>query len=128
MEQEKKKKKTGKQLNDLEIIRLQEKDFRLMIEKMMQDIGKKLEAKTDTLQETVNKVIQDLKLKQAQMQNTVTEIKISLEATNSRIQENTEEWISEVEDRPVEIIDVEQKREKKTEKKWRQSQRTLRQH
>ena len=91
MEQEKKKKKTGKQLNDLEIIRLQEKDFRLMIEKMMQDIGKKLEAKTDTLQETVNKVIQDLKLKQAQMQNTVTEIKISLEATNSRIQENTEE-------------------------------------
>ena len=40
------------------------------------------------------------------MQNTITEIKKSLEATNSRIQE-AEEQISEVEDRLVEIMDVE---------------------
>ena len=80
--------------------------------KMMQDNGNKLEAKTDNLQQTLSKEIQDLKLKQAEMQNTVTEIKNSLEATNSRIQE-AEEWISKVEDRPVEITDVEQKREKR---------------
>ena len=48
------------------------------------------------------------------MQN-ITEIKNSLEATNSRIQE-AEEQISEVEDRLVEMADAEQKREKKTEK------------
>ena len=46
------------------------------------------------------------------MQNTITEIKNSLEAANSRIQE-AEEWISKVEDRLVEISDEEQKREKK---------------
>ena len=46
------------------------------------------------------------------MQNTITEINNSLEATNSRIQE-AEEWISEVEDRLVEIMDAEQKREKR---------------
>ena len=42
----------------------------------------------------------------------MTEIKNSLEAANSRIQE-AEEWLSEGEDRLVEIMDVEQKREKR---------------
>ena len=46
------------------------------------------------------------------MQNTITEIKNSLEAANSRIQE-AERQISEVEDRLVEITDAEQKREKR---------------
>ena len=45
------------------------------------------------------------------MQNTITEIKNSLEAANSRIQE-AEEQRSEMEDRLVEITDVEQKIEK----------------
>uniref|UniRef100_A0A8D1T019 L1 transposable element RRM domain-containing protein n=1 Tax=Sus scrofa TaxID=9823 RepID=A0A8D1T019_PIG len=80
--------------------------------KMMQDIGNKLEAKMDNLQETLTKEIQDIKLKQEEMQNTITERKNSLEAANSRIQE-AEEQISEVEDRLVEITDAEQKREKK---------------
>ena len=70
--------------------------------KMMQDIGNKLEAKTDNLQETLSKEIQE------EMQNTITETKNSLEAANSRIQE-AEEQISEVEDRLVEIMDAEQK-------------------
>ena len=46
------------QLSDQEILSLQEKDFRLM----MQDIGNKLEAKMDNLQETLTKEIQDTKL------------------------------------------------------------------
>ena len=79
--------------------------------KMMQDIGHKLEAKIDNLQETLTKDIQDIKLKQEEMQNTITERKNSLEAANSRIQE-AEERISEVEDRLGEITDTEKKREK----------------
>ena len=47
-----------------------------MMLKMMQDIRNKLEAKIDNLEETMSKEIQDLKLKQAEMQNTITEIKI----------------------------------------------------
>ena len=79
--------------------------------KMMQDIGNKLEAKMDNLQETLSKEIQDIKLKQEEMQNTITEIKNSLEAANSRKQE-PEEQVSKVEDRLAEITDVEQKRTK----------------
>ena len=56
--------------------------------------------------------MEDLKIKQAEMQNTITEIKNSLEAANSRIQDS-EERISEVEGRLVEITDAEQKREKR---------------
>ena len=74
------------------------KDFRLLMLKMMQDVGKKLESKMDNLHETLSKEIQDTKLKKEKMQNTITEIKNSSEAANSRIQE-AEERISEVEDR-----------------------------
>ena len=45
--------KTEGQLSDQEILRLQEKDFRLLMLKMMQDIGNKLEAKMDNLQEAL---------------------------------------------------------------------------
>ena len=44
----------------------------------------------DNLQETLTKEIQDIKFKQEVMQNTITEIKKSLEAANSRIQEAEE--------------------------------------
>ena len=103
------------QLSNEEILSLQEKDFRLLMLKMMQDIGNKLEAKMDNLQETLSKEIQDIKLKQEEMQNTITEIKNSLEAANSRIQE-AEERISEVEDRLEEITDAKQKRKKRLKK------------
>ena len=55
------------------------------------------------------------------MQNTITEIKNSLEAANSRIQE-AEERISKVEDRLVEITDAEQKRERR----WNRNEESLR--
>ena len=64
-----------KQLSEQEIHRLQEKDFRLLMLKMMQDIGNKVEARMDNLQETLTKEIQDTKLKHEEMQNTITEIK-----------------------------------------------------
>ena len=79
-----------KQLSEEKILSLQEKDFRLLMPKMMQDIGNKLEAKMDNLQETPSKEIQDIKLKQEEMQNTITEIKNLLEAVNSRIREAEE--------------------------------------
>ena len=49
------------------------------------------------------------------MNNTITEIKNTLEGTNSRITE-TEEWISELEDRMVEIT-AEEKNKRKGMKK-----------
>ena len=81
-----KEKTPEKHLSHEEILSLKEKDFRLSMLKKMQDIGNKLEAKMDNLQETLSKEIQDIKLKQEEMQNTITEIKNSPEAANSRIQ------------------------------------------
>ena len=51
------------------------KDFRLMMLKRMQGIGSKLEAKIDNLEQILSKEIQDLKLKQGEMQNIIIEIK-----------------------------------------------------
>ena len=48
-----------------------------MIVKMMKDIGNRLEEKIDNLQETLSKEIQDLKFKQAKMQNTITNKKFT---------------------------------------------------
>ena len=60
----KKEKNPENQLSHQEILSLQEKHFRLLMLKMVQDIGNKLEAKMDNLQETLSKEIQGIKLKQ----------------------------------------------------------------
>ena len=65
-----KEKNPEKQLSDLEIISLQEKKFRLKIVKMMKDMGNRLAAKIDNLQQTLSKEIQNLKLIQTEMQST----------------------------------------------------------
>ena len=58
---------------------------------MIQNLGDKLEAKINKLKEMFNKGIEDLKSQQAEMNNTITEIKNSLEGTNSIIQEAEEQ-------------------------------------
>ena len=99
------------QLNEVEIENLSEKYFRVTLVRMIQDFGKKIDAKIDEWEETFKKGIEDLKIQQAEMINTITEIKNSLEE-NSTIQE-AEDQKSEVEDRLVEITDVEQNKEKR---------------
>ena len=82
-----------------------------MIVKMIQNLGNRMEK----IKETFNKGQEELKSKQTMMNNTINEIKNSLEGINSRITE-AEEWISDLEDKIVEITATEQKKEKKNEK------------
>ena len=96
------------QTNEEEIGGLPEKEFRGMIVKMIQNLGNRMEK----IQETFNKDLAELKSKQTMMNNTINEIKNSLEGINSRITE-AEEWISDLEDKIVEITTAEQKREKR---------------
>ena len=49
-----------KQLNEVEIGNLPAKQFRIMIVKMIQDLGKRMEAKTEKMQETFNKDLEEL--------------------------------------------------------------------
>ena len=100
-----------KQVNEVKIGNLPEKEFRIMIVKMIQDLGKRMEAKTEKMQEMFNKNLEELKNKQTEMANTITEMKTTLEGINSRITE-AEERISDLEDRIVEFTAVEQNKEK----------------
>ena len=86
------------QINEEEIGKLPEKEFRIMIVKMI----KNLESKTEKMQESFNKDLEELKNKHTETNKTITEIKNILEGINSRISEE-EERISELEDKMVEI-------------------------
>ena len=79
-----------KQLNEVEIDNLPEKKFRIMIVKMIQDLGKRMEAKIEKMQDMFNKDPEELKNKQTEMNNTITEMKTTLEGINSRITEAEE--------------------------------------
>ena len=97
-----------KQLNEEEIVKLPEKEFRVMIVKMIQNLGNRIEK----IEETFNKVLEELKSKQRVMSNTITEIKNTLKGIKSRIND-AEEQISELEDRMVEITATAQNKEKR---------------
>ena len=96
------------QINKDEIGNLSEKEFRVMIVKMIQNLGNRMEK----IQETFNKDLEELKSKQTVMKNTINEIKNNLKGINSGITE-AEEWIGELEDKMVEITVREQNKEKR---------------
>ena len=104
---------TEVQINEAEIGKLPEKEFRIMTVKMI----KNLENKMEKMQETINKDLEELKNKYTETNNRITEIKNTLEGINSRTSE-AEEQINELEDKVVEITSEEQnkvKRMKRTE-------------
>ena len=94
--------------NEEKISSLLEKEFRIIIVKVIQNPGIRMEK----IQEMFNKDLEELKSKQTIMNNTINEIKNSLEGINSRITES-EEWISDLEDKIVEITTTEQNKEKR---------------
>ena len=79
-----------KQLKKVEICNPPEKEFRIMIVKIIQDLRKRMEAKIEKIQEMFAKDLQELKNKQTEMNNT-------LEGIHSRITE-AEKWINDLED------------------------------
>ena len=100
-------KKPQDKINEEEIGKPPEKEFRVLIVKMIQNLRNRMEK----IQEMFNKDLEELKSKQTVMNNTITEIKNILEGINSRITE-AEKRISELKDRMVEITASEQKKEK----------------
>ena len=94
------------QTNEEEMGSLPEKEFRIMRIKMIQNLGNR----TEKIQQMYNKDIEELKSKQTMMNNTINEIKNSLEGIN-RITE-AEEQISDLEDKIVELNTTEQNKEK----------------
>ena len=81
---------TEVQINEAEIGKLPEKEFRIMTVKMI----KNLENKMEKMLESIIKNLEELKNKHKETNNTITEIKTTLEGINTRISE-AEERISE---------------------------------
>ena len=123
---------TPNQTKEEEIGSLTEKEFRIMIVKMIQNLENKmelqlnsLETRIEKMQEKFNKDKEEIKNSQSIINNAITEIKSTLEGTNSRITE-AEDMISEVEDRMVEINEAERKKEKRIKRNEdKQAQRPL---
>ena len=89
---------TEVQISEEEIGKLPEKEFRIIIVKMIQN----LENKIGKIQESINKDLEELKNKHAETNNTTPEIKNTLEGINSRISEAAKR-ISWLEDKMVDI-------------------------
>ena len=74
-----------KQLSEVEISNLPEKEFRVMIVNAIQDLRKRMEAQIEKTQEIFNEDLEELKNKQTEVNNTITEMKNTLEGINSRV-------------------------------------------
>ena len=74
------------QINEEDIGKLPEKEFTIMIVKMINNLKNKMEK----MQESVNKDLEELKNKHAETNTTITEIKNTLEGINSRLSEAEE--------------------------------------
>ena len=77
-------------INVEEIGKLPDKEFRIMIVKMIKD----LENKMEKMQESINKDLEELKNKHTKTNNTITEIRNTLEGFNSRISEKKNESVN----------------------------------
>ena len=77
MSQRKEQDKTPEeQLREVEIGNLPEKEFTAMIMKMIQDLRKRMEAQIEKIQEIFTKDLEELKNKQTEMNNKITEEEI----------------------------------------------------
>ena len=81
---------TEVQRNEKEMGKLPEKEFRIMIVKMIKNVENKMEE----MQESINKDPEELKNKHAETNNTIKDIKNTLEGINSTISEQKNESVS----------------------------------
>ena len=96
-----------------------EKEFRIMIVQMIQNLENKmelqinrLETRIEKMQGMLNKDLEEIRKSQSILNNAINEIKNTVEGTNSRITE-AEDRISEVEDRMVAMSEAERRKELK---------------
>ena len=79
---------TEVQINEQEIGKLPEEEFRIMIVKMI----KKLENKMEKMQDSISKDLEELKKEHTETNNRITEIKNTLEGINSQIWDESVSW------------------------------------
>ena len=111
------------QTKEEDIGNLPDKEFQIIIMKVIQNLENKLELQINSLetriekmQERFNKDLEQIKKSQYIMNNAINAIKKLSGGTNSTTME-AEDRISEIEERMLEINETERKKRKKNEKK-----------
>ena len=77
-------------INEEEMGNLPEKEFRVKIVKMIQNLRNRMESQIEKIQEMLNKDLEELNNKQTQMNNTIIGMKNTLEGMKNRITEAEE--------------------------------------
>ena len=101
MFQMKKQDKTPEKLSKMKISNRLDKELKVMIIKMLTKLGRRM----DEHNENFNRV-RKYKEQPNKLRNTIIEVKITPEGIKSRL-DNKEKWISDLEDRVVEITQAE---------------------
>ena len=90
------------QIKEEEIGNLPDKEFQIMIMKMIQNLEDKmelqinsLETRIEKMQEKLNKDLEEIKNNRYIMNNAINEVKNTLEATNSRITEAEDRLVNQ---------------------------------
>ena len=96
------------ELSEVETGNLPEKEFRVVIIKMIKELGRKMDAQSEKL-EVFNKELEYIKNNQTEMKKTRIEMKNTLEEINNRLNDR-EEQIRDPEYRVLEITDAEEKK------------------
>ena len=91
------------ELSEGEISNLPNRMFKVMIIMMLKELWRRLDEQSEKLK--VFKQRENIKKNQAELKNTIPKMKNTLEGISSRFND-TEEWINQLEDRVVEIIEV----------------------
>uniref|UniRef100_A0A9L0SE42 L1 transposable element RRM domain-containing protein n=1 Tax=Equus caballus TaxID=9796 RepID=A0A9L0SE42_HORSE len=99
---------SGKELNETEINNLSDKEYKLILIRMLTDLGKRI----DEFSENINKELENIKKGQVELKNTIMEMSNSLEGNNSRV-DDTKECISDLNESVEESTQAEWKKEKR---------------
>ena len=95
-------KTSEKELNEIEISNLPDKEFKVMVIKMLTELRRRM----DEYIENFNKEISNIKNNQSELKNIITEMRNTPKRLNSRLDE-AEGWINDLEDRIVQISQTE---------------------
>ena len=97
MYQTKEHDKTPEELNEMEIGDLPEKEFRVIVVKMIKELKRRTDAQSEKLK-VLNKELENIKNDQTEVKYAITKMKNALEGINNRLNDS-EEQISELEDK-----------------------------
>ena len=78
------------ELNEVETGNLPEKEFRVMIIKMIKELKGRIDAQSKKL-EVFNKELENIENNQIEMKNTITEMKNALERINNRLNDTEDQ-------------------------------------